>query len=92
MSLATPIAIRTLQRKLYRKAKAEPNLPLLPALRQDLPRGHSASRLRVGPGQMRARRAWTERPFTAIEAPGLEKWLAGLREELVSKVYYHATI
>ena len=24
MSLATPIAIRTLQRKLYRKAKAEP--------------------------------------------------------------------
>jgi len=41
---------------------------------------------------MRARRAWTERPFTAIEAPGLEKWLAGLREELVSKVYYHATI
>ena len=26
MSLATPIAIRTLQRKLYRKAKAEPAL------------------------------------------------------------------
>ena len=25
MSLATPIAIRTLQRKLYRKAKAEPD-------------------------------------------------------------------
>jgi len=24
MSLATPLAIRTLQRKLYRKAKAEP--------------------------------------------------------------------
>jgi len=33
MSLTTPEKIKTLQRKLYAKAKAEPSFPFLPALR-----------------------------------------------------------
>src|SRR3974390_2921833 len=51
MSLVTPEKIRTLQRKLYRKAKAEPRFPLLRALRQDLSRRYLAPRLRAGPWQ-----------------------------------------
>ena len=39
------------------------------------------------PEQMRVRRAGTEWTFARIEASGLERWLAGLREELVSKTY-----
>ena len=44
MSLTTPEKIRSLQRKLYCKAKAA-RLPLLSALRQDLPRRHLIARL-----------------------------------------------
>jgi len=37
MSLVTPEKIRTLQRKLYRKARTEPAFPLLRALRGSAP-------------------------------------------------------
>ena len=52
-----PTTIRTLQRKLYRKAKAEPAFRFY-LLRQDSPRGHPATRR--WPEQMRVRRAGTE--------------------------------
>ena len=49
MSLEPPEKVRSLQRKLYEKAKREPELPLLPALRQGVPRGHPRIRLEAVP-------------------------------------------
>src|SRR6266516_4987760 len=86
MSLATPTAIRTLQRKLYRKAKAEPAFRFYllydKIYREDILR-HAYALARANAGAPGV----DGKTFTAIEAPGLEKWLAGLREELVSKAY-----
>ena len=86
MSLATPIAIRTLQRKLYRKAKAEPGFCFYllydKIYREDiLYHAYALARTNAGaPGV-------DGKTFAAIEASGLEKWLTGLREELISKTY-----
>ena len=86
MSLATPITIRTLQRKLYRKAKAEPafrfDLLYDKIYREDILRhAYALARANAGaPGT-------DGMTFAVVEASGLEKWLAGLREELVSKTY-----
>src|SRR5215467_6193603 len=86
MSLATPIAIRTLQRKLYRKAKAEPGFCFYllydKIYREDiLYHAYALARANAGaPGV-------DGKAFAAIEASGLEKWLAGLREELILKTY-----
>ena len=86
MSLATPIAIRTLQRKLYRKAKAEPayRFYLLydKIYREDiLQHAYALARANAGASGVDGK------TFVAIEASGLEKWLTGLREELISKTY-----
>src|ERR1700761_4304574 len=84
MSLATPISIRTLQRKLYRKAKAEPAFRFYllydKIYREDILRhAYALARANAGaPGT-------DGMTFAAVEASGLEKWLAGLREGLVSK-------
>jgi len=86
MSLATPITIRTLQRKLYRKAKAEPAFRFYllydKIYRTDILRhAYALARANAGaPGT-------DGMTFAAVEASGLERWLAGLREELVSKTY-----
>src|SRR4029450_12799429 len=86
MSLATPKKIRTLQGKLYRKAKAEPAFRFYmlydKIYRDDISRhAYEVARANAGaPGV-------DGMPFAAIEASGLEVWLAGLREELVSKTY-----
>jgi RNA-directed DNA polymerase len=86
MSLATPIAIRTLQRKLYRKAKAEPayRFYLLydKIYREDIVR-HAYVLARANAGAP----GIDGMTFARIEASGLEKWLGGLREDLVSKMY-----
>jgi RNA-directed DNA polymerase len=86
MSLATPEKIRTLQRKLYRKAKAEPAFRFYmlydKICREDMLRhAYGLARSNAGaPGVDGV-------SFAQIEASGLEAWLAGLREELVSKTY-----
>src|SRR6201995_3317257 len=66
-------------------------MPLLPALRQDLPGGHPAPRLPAGPRQCGCvRHGWGE--VAQIEAEGLEAWLASLREDLALKTYRPAPV
>jgi RNA-directed DNA polymerase len=86
MSLETPDKIRKLQRKLYCKAKAEPAFRFYvlydKICRDDiLLHAYRLARANAGaPGV-------DEVTFAQIEEEGLEAWLAGLREELVSKTY-----
>ncbi len=86
MSLATPEKIRTLQRKLYRKAKAEPAFRFY-VLYDKICRGdilcHAYALARANAGAPGV----DGMTFAQIEALGLEAWLAGLRGELVSKMY-----
>ena len=86
MSLATPIAIRTLQRKLYCKAKAEPAFRFYllydKIYREDILR-HAYALAHENAGAPGVDGV----TFAAIEAAGVEAWLAGLREELVAKTY-----
>jgi RNA-directed DNA polymerase len=86
VSLQTPERIRTLQRKLYRKAKAEPAFRFYLLYdkihRADMLRhAYALSRSSGGaPGVAGI-------TFETIEAAGLEEWLAALREDLVAKTY-----
>jgi len=86
MSLATPEKIRSLQRKLYRKAKAEPAFRFYvlydKICREDILR-HAYALARDNAGAAGV----DGMTFAQIEASGVEAWLAGLREELVSKTY-----
>jgi RNA-directed DNA polymerase len=86
MSLATPEKIRSLQRKLYRKAKAEPAFRFYvlydKICREDILR-HAYGLARANAGAPGVDGA----SFAEIEAQGLEAWLAGLREDLVAKTY-----
>src|SRR5712671_5645351 len=86
MRLATPEKIRTLQRKLYRKAKAEPAFRFYvlydKICREDILR-HAYGLARANAGAPGVDGV----SFAQIEEKGLEAWLAGLREELVSKTY-----
>jgi len=84
--LQTPERIRTLQRKLYLKAKAEPDCrfhQLYDKVWRDdiLFHAYRLARLNAGaPGV-------DEVTFEKIEAAGLEDWLAAVREELRLKTY-----
>jgi RNA-directed DNA polymerase len=86
VSLETPEKIRSLQTKLYAKAKAEPayRFYLLydKVYREDiLTHAYRLSRSNGGaPGVDGVR-------FEDIDASGLEEWLAGLREELRKETY-----
>src|SRR3954454_1336024 len=86
MSLETPDKIRSLQRKLYCKAKAEPAFRFYvlydKICREDiLSHAYKLARANAGaPGVDGI-------TFEQIDASGLEAWLAGLRDELVTKTY-----
>ena len=86
MSLTTPDKIRSLQRKLYCKAKAEPAFRFYvlydKICREDiLHHAYRMARANAGaPGVDGV-------TFAQIEKQGVEGWLAGLREELVSRTY-----
>jgi len=86
LSLATPTAIRSLQRKLYRKAKAEPGFRFYllydTIYREDILR-HAYALACANAGAPGVDGV----TFAAIEASDLKEWLTGLREELISKTY-----
>src|SRR6267154_5456762 len=86
MSLVTPEKIRSLQRKLYRKAKAEPAFRFYvlydKICREDILR-HAYGLARANAGAPGVDGV----TFAQIEERGPETWLAGLREDLVSKTY-----
>jgi RNA-directed DNA polymerase len=91
MRLQTPDKIRTLQRKLYCKAKAEPAFRFYllydKVCRADiLDHAYRLARANAGaPGVDGV-------TFAQIEAAGRDAWLASLREELVSKTYRTAPV
>src|SRR5437899_4486285 len=86
MSLETPSKIRTLQRKLYRKAKDEPDYRFYllydKVYREDiLAHAYELAKARRGaPGV-------DGQTFEGVEAQGLEKWLTELRNELRTETY-----
>ena len=86
MSLQTPEAIRTLQRKLYGKAKTEPSFRFYllydKVWRTDILR-HAYDLARANKGAPGV----DGMTFERIEAAGLEDWLARLGEELRAKTY-----
>ena len=86
MSLETPDKIRSLQRKLYCKAKAEPTFRfdlLDDKIRREDILAYAYALCRDNAGAPGVEGMTFER----IEASGVEAWLAGLREDLVSKTY-----
>src|SRR5215831_3956670 len=91
MSLETPEKIRTLQRKLYRKAKAEPAFRFYvlydKICREDILR-HAYALARANAGAAGV----DGETFAAIEASGVEEWLAGLRQELTTRTYRPAPL
>jgi hypothetical protein len=86
MSLETPILIRTLQRKLYRKAKQEPDVRFYllydKIYREDI-LSHAYARVKANKGAAGV----DGQTFEAIESQGLEKWLEGIRKDLRDKTY-----
>jgi RNA-directed DNA polymerase len=85
-NLQTPERIRTLQRKLYLKAKAEPAFRfylLYDKIHRADILSHAYALARSNGGAPGV----DEMTFEGIEADGLEAWLAGLREDLVAKTY-----
>lgn len=86
MSLATPDNIRTLQRKLYLKAKAEPGYRFY--LLHD--KIHRTDILRHAYDLVRANRGAAGvdgETCATIETAGLESWLTGIETELRTKTY-----
>jgi len=86
MSLETPDKIRSLQRKLYCKAKVEPDFRFYvfydKICREDILR-HAYALVRANAGAPGV----DGMTFEQIDASGLEAWLASLRNELVTKTY-----
>ena len=81
MSLKTPDKIRNLQRKLYLKAKAEPDYRFYllydKIYREDILH-HAYDLMRANNGAPGVDGV----SFAMIEAAGLEEWLTGIRKDL----------
>src|SRR6202171_3150607 len=86
MSLETPLKIRMLQRKLYQKAKDEPNYRFYllydKMYREDI-LAHSYALAKSNQGAPGV----DGQSFSGIESQGLEEWLNGIREDLRAKTY-----
>jgi RNA-directed DNA polymerase len=84
MSLQTPDKIRTLQRKLYLKAKAEPDFRFYllydKIYREDVLR-HAYELMRTNNGAPGVDGV----TFAMIEADGLGEWLSGIRKDLLRR-------
>jgi RNA-directed DNA polymerase len=86
MSLETPMKIRMLQKKLYQKAKEEPNYRFYllydKMYREDiLAHAYALAKSNQGaPGV-------DGQSFQGIESQGLEGWLNGIKEDLRAKTY-----
>jgi RNA-directed DNA polymerase len=91
MSLVTPEKIRTLQRKLYCKAKAEPAFRFYllydKVCREDI-LAHAYALARANGGAPGV----DGTTFGQIEAAGLDRWLAGLRKDLAARIYRPAPV
>jgi RNA-directed DNA polymerase len=85
------MSIRTLQRKLYCKAKAEPAYRfylLYDKIHRDDILAHAYALARANAGAAGV----DGRTFAAVEAMGLEEWLAAIRKDLVTKTYRPAPV
>ena len=91
MSLQTPDNIRRLQRKLYLKAKAEPDFRFYllydKIYREDILH-HAYNLMRSNKGAPGVDGV----TFEMIEAEGLEEWLSDLRKDLLEKTYQPAPV
>jgi RNA-directed DNA polymerase len=91
MSLQTPDKIRNLQRKLYLKAKAEPDYRFYllhdKIYREDILR-HAYDLVRSNKGAPGVDGV----TFEEIEAAGLEEWLSDIRKDLIEKTYRPAPV
>src|ERR671932_418369 len=91
MSLTTPDRIRTLQRKLYLKAKAEPDFRFYllydKICREDILH-HAYDLMRSNKGAPGVDGV----SFAMIEAAGLEAWLSSIRKDLIEKAYKPAPV
>ncbi|WP_201242996.1 group II intron reverse transcriptase/maturase [Halorhodospira halophila] len=86
MSLQTPAKIRTLQRKLYLKAKTEPDFRFYilydKIWREDVLR-HAYALVRANKGAPGV----DGQDFRQIEQSGVEQWLSAIRNDLREKTY-----
>lgn len=86
MSLQTPEKIRTLQKKLYLKAKEEPGYRFYllydKIYREDI-LAHAYELVKANKGAPGV----DGQRFEMIESQGLEEWLTGIRNDLRSKTY-----
>ena len=91
MSLQTPDKIRSLQRKLYLKAKAESDYRFYllydKIYREDILR-HAYELMRSNKGAPGVDGV----TFEMIEAAGLEEWLSDIRKDLIEKTYIPAPV
>jgi len=91
MGLKTPDKIRTFQRKLYLKAKAEPDFRFYllydKIYRADiLQHAYRLAKARSGSAGVDGM------TFKQVESKGADEWLSGIREELRAKTYKTAPI